>query len=143
MRRDGRCGGGGGCHRSSESARLLAASGGPPFESPCLVARPCRPNTPPASFSRGRSLCAVGCLHLGCAQPRLEAQFLRCPPVMLSARTYDEKPILLFWEMTKACPLACAHCRAQAQHTPMPGELSTEEAKRFLDDVTGFGSPSP
>jgi radical SAM protein len=59
------------------------------------------------------------------------------------ARAYDERPLLIFWEMTRACPLACAHCRAQAQHTPMPGEMSTEEGKAFLRDVAGFGSPSP
>lgn len=59
------------------------------------------------------------------------------------ARSYDERPLLLFWEMTRACPLACAHCRAHAQPTPAPGELSTEEGLRFLRDVAGFGSPSP
>ena len=48
------------------------------------------------------------------------------------ARAYDERPLLIFWEMTRACPLACAHCRARAQHTPMPGELTTEEGIRFL-----------
>src|SRR5262245_9786747 len=59
------------------------------------------------------------------------------------ARAYDERPLLIFWEMTRACPLACAHCRARAQHTPMPGELTTEEGVRFLRDVARFGSPSP
>jgi radical SAM protein len=59
------------------------------------------------------------------------------------AKSYEERPLLLFWEMTKACPLACAHCRAHAQHTAMPGEMSTEEGVRFLEDVAGFGSPSP
>ena len=60
-----------------------------------------------------------------------------------AAKSYDERPLLLFWEMTKACPLACAHCRAHAQHSAMPGEMTTDEGKRFLDDVAGFGSPSP
>jgi AdoMet-dependent heme synthase len=59
------------------------------------------------------------------------------------ARDYDQSPLLLFWEMTRACPLACAHCRAHAQCSPAPGELSTAEGARFLDDVTGFGRPSP
>ncbi len=63
--------------------------------------------------------------------------------VLPTARVYTERPLLLFWEMTRACPLACAHCRAHAQHTPMPGELSTAESMRFLGDVAGFGSPSP
>jgi AdoMet-dependent heme synthase len=59
------------------------------------------------------------------------------------AHEYDRRPLLLFWEMTRACPLACAHCRATAQCMPAPGELSTEEGARFLEDVAGFGSPSP
>jgi radical SAM protein len=59
------------------------------------------------------------------------------------AHSYDQRPLLVFWEMTKACPLACAHCRAHAQHTAMPGEMTTEEGKRFLSDVAGFGTPSP
>jgi AdoMet-dependent heme synthase len=59
------------------------------------------------------------------------------------ARSYDQRPLLIFWEMTKACPLACAHCRAHAQHVAMPGEMSTEEGTAFLEDCAGFGSPSP
>lgn len=59
------------------------------------------------------------------------------------AKSYDERPLLIFWEMTKACPLACAHCRAHAQHVAMPGEMSTEEGTQFLRDAAGFGSPSP
>lgn len=62
------------------------------------------------------------------------------PPVAIN---YAERPLLVFWEMTKACPLACAHCRAHAQHVAMPGEMSTAEGERFLEDVAGFGSPSP
>jgi radical SAM protein len=59
------------------------------------------------------------------------------------AKDYDKRPLLLFWEMTRACPLACAHCRAQAQCTPAPGELTTAQGMRFLRDVAGFGAPSP
>ncbi len=59
------------------------------------------------------------------------------------AHDYDVRPLLLFWELTRACPLACAHCRAEAQHTPMPGEMNHAEASKFLADVAGFGSPSP
>jgi radical SAM protein len=59
------------------------------------------------------------------------------------ARDYEKSPLLLFWEMTRACPLACAHCRAHAQKTPAPGELTTQQGLGFLKDVAGFGSPSP
>ncbi len=56
---------------------------------------------------------------------------------------YDEKPLLVFWETTKACKLKCKHCRAEAILEPLPGELSTEEGMRLIDQVAGFGKPSP
>ncbi|MEB2837371.1 MAG: TIGR04053 family radical SAM/SPASM domain-containing protein [Desulfurococcales archaeon] len=55
----------------------------------------------------------------------------------------DEKPILVFWETTKACLLKCKHCRAQAITEPLPGELSTREAMALVDQVLEFGRPYP
>ncbi|MDK2383188.1 MAG: radical SAM protein, partial [Candidatus Korarchaeota archaeon] len=55
----------------------------------------------------------------------------------------DERPILIFWEMTKACLLKCRHCRAEAIPNPLPGELSTEEGKKLIDQIRGFGEPYP
>jgi len=55
----------------------------------------------------------------------------------------DARPILVFWETTKACGLACKHCRAEAQRDPAPGELSDAESRRFLDSLTAFGRPRP
>ena len=54
----------------------------------------------------------------------------------------DAAPILAFWETTKACRLACRHCRATALPAPLPGQLSTEEGLRLIDDLTGFDSRS-
>ena len=56
---------------------------------------------------------------------------------------FDEKPLLVFWETTKACLLACKHCRAEAILRPLPGELSTREAFSLLEDIAGFGKPAP
>ena len=56
---------------------------------------------------------------------------------------YDEKPLLVFWETTKACLLKCLHCRAEAIKEPLPGELTTEEGLKLIDMVAGFGKPSP
>lgn len=56
---------------------------------------------------------------------------------------FDERPILVFWESTKACLLACKHCRAEAVSIPAPGELSTAEAEAFIDSLTQFGRPYP
>ena len=55
----------------------------------------------------------------------------------------ERRPILVFWETTRACLLSCQHCRACAIAEPLPGELSTEEAERFLGSLAGFGRPSP
>jgi len=55
----------------------------------------------------------------------------------------DRRPILVFWELTRACLLACRHCRASAIPEPLPGQLSTEDGERFLESLTGFGRPYP
>lgn len=50
----------------------------------------------------------------------------------------DRRPFVLIWETTQACELACEHCRADAQESRHPGELSTAEAKSLLDDARAF-----
>jgi AdoMet-dependent heme synthase len=54
---------------------------------------------------------------------------------------YDAAPMIVYWELTTACGLACRHCRATAMPDPAPGELTTEQAIALLDDVTGFAGP--
>ena len=56
---------------------------------------------------------------------------------------YDRAPMIIYWELTTACALACRHCRASAQLEPPPGELTHDEAPRILDQVADFGSPMP
>lgn len=56
---------------------------------------------------------------------------------------YDRAPMIIYWELTTACGLACRHCRATAQPDPAPGELTTDEALGVLDEFAGFGSPAP
>jgi AdoMet-dependent heme synthase len=51
---------------------------------------------------------------------------------------FDHAPILLFWETTKACRLACRHCRAEAIAAPQPGQLSTEQGLRLIEDLRAF-----
>lgn len=55
----------------------------------------------------------------------------------------DRRPILVFWETTRACLLACLHCRASAISEPLPGELTADEGMRFVESLTGFGLPHP
>lgn len=56
---------------------------------------------------------------------------------------FDQRPILIFWESTRACLLACKHCRAEALPYPAHGELSPAEGLRFIESLTGFGRPYP
>jgi radical SAM protein len=51
--------------------------------------------------------------------------------------------MLVFWETTRACLLACRHCRASAQPLGLPGELTPEEGRDFVRSLTEFGRPYP
>jgi radical SAM protein with 4Fe4S-binding SPASM domain len=44
-------------------------------------------------------------------------------------------PLVVAWEVTRACPLACRHCRAAAQRRAHPAELTHEEALALIDDI--------
>lgn len=56
---------------------------------------------------------------------------------------FDRAPMLLYWELTRACGLACRHCRAEAIATRDPLELDTAECIGVLDQITEFGRPFP
>lgn len=56
---------------------------------------------------------------------------------------FDRAPLLIYWELTRACDLACQHCRAEAVPDRHPLELSTEEGRRMLRGATAFGHPLP
>lgn len=63
--------------------------------------------------------------------------------VRTTALDLDSRPILVFWEATKACGLACRHCRAEAVREPATGELDDAEARALLDAAAAFGRPRP
>src|SRR5262245_34949515 len=56
---------------------------------------------------------------------------------------FNEAPFLVIWEVTRACALACVHCRADAIPRRDPCELTTEEGFRVIDQVRAFGPVSP
>jgi radical SAM protein len=63
-----------------------------------------------------------------------------------AAIDFARQPFLVIWETTRACDLACVHCRASAVPRRDPRELSTDEAMRLLDEVRAFGEdggPAP
>lgn len=58
---------------------------------------------------------------------------------------YDlgRRPFLVLFELTRACELACRHCRAEAKRERDADELSTHEVATVLDDLGALGAPRP
>ena len=54
---------------------------------------------------------------------------------------FNRAPFLVIWETTRACALACVHCRADAIARRDPRELTTEEAFRLIDQVRAMAEP--
>ncbi|HXH27884.1 MAG TPA: radical SAM protein, partial [Candidatus Polarisedimenticolia bacterium] len=50
-------------------------------------------------------------------------------------------PLVVIWEVSRACDLACVHCRASAIPEREAGELTTAEGLRLIADVRSFGRP--
>jgi radical SAM protein len=47
-------------------------------------------------------------------------------------------PLLVYWELTRACDLACRHCRAEAIAQRDARELDTFEATALLEKIRSF-----
>jgi radical SAM protein with 4Fe4S-binding SPASM domain len=47
-------------------------------------------------------------------------------------------PFLVVWDFTHMCNLKCKHCYQDAQKA-LPGELSTEESKKLIDELSDAG----
>lgn len=52
----------------------------------------------------------------------------------------DKKPIVV-WNMSQRCNLRCIHCYANAANKEFEGELTTQEAKKFISDLAEFKVP--
>jgi MoaA/NifB/PqqE/SkfB family radical SAM enzyme len=61
-------------------------------------------------------------------------------PVKLS---FNRAPQRVYWEITRACALACRHCRAEASPRAHAEELTPQEGRALLDRVAAFGDPKP
>ena len=53
----------------------------------------------------------------------------------------QNKPRLIFWELTKGCNLRCIHCRASATELSSPNDLTTETAKAIIDQIAEVSTP--
>ena len=67
------------------------------------------------------------------------------PSATMNSKRYDftRNPMLVYWEMTQACMLACRHCRAEAMPSPHPLELTPIESMGLLCQIAAFGDPLP
>ncbi|MGO0121669.1 radical SAM protein [Desulfothermobacter acidiphilus] len=50
------------------------------------------------------------------------------------------RPVVV-WNSTRACNLRCLHCYASATPGPAAHEMSTEEARRFIEDLATYRVP--
>lgn len=57
------------------------------------------------------------------------------------SRDFTKDPFIVIWELTRACQLACLHCRAEAQYRRDPRELSFEEGKHLIDQIYEMNNP--
>lgn len=62
-------------------------------------------------------------------------------PLQADTDPFAEKPFLVFWELTRACALACSHCRATAQHRRDPAELTTRESIDLVNELAELAPP--
>lgn len=63
------------------------------------------------------------------------------PAHVRSRKSFDHSPMLVFYELTRACDLVCLHCRACAQKRRDPNELDTTQSKRLIDQLGEFPDP--
>ena len=61
-------------------------------------------------------------------------------PSHLLQFSIDKKPVVV-WNVTKACNLRCVHCYARAGETSPADELTNEQGKTLIDDLSDFGVP--
>lgn len=48
---------------------------------------------------------------------------------------------MVAWELTRNCNLNCLHCRARSDAGPHENELTLDECKMIIDDLSAFSSP--
>jgi AdoMet-dependent heme synthase len=54
---------------------------------------------------------------------------------------FAHSPFVLFYEVTRACDLACKHCRACAQPIPHPNQLTTDRSRELVSQIARFPKP--
>lgn len=68
---------------------------------------------------------------------------MACIVLRLSSMNFNQRPFTVVWETTRACDLACVHCRAEANPRRSAGELTFEEVQTVVQCIKTFGAPHP
>jgi putative heme d1 biosynthesis radical SAM protein NirJ1 len=55
--------------------------------------------------------------------------------------TNKGKGPVVVWNTTKTCNLSCTHCYSDSENKNYKGELTTEEAKEFINNLANFNVP--
>lgn len=63
------------------------------------------------------------------------------PSLSRERYSFDDRPFLVFWEITRACALACCHCPAEAHPKRYRNELDEEEALDLVDRLGELAPP--
>ncbi len=61
-------------------------------------------------------------------------------PTPLQPVRQPSGPVVI-WNLIRRCNLACRHCYTTSADIDFPGELTTAEIYRVMDDLKGFGVP--
>ncbi len=64
-------------------------------------------------------------------------------PIRFPKSDTQDRPFLVIWEVTRACDLACLHCRASAMPEAHPLMLTHAQGRSLIDQVRDFGPPYP
>ena len=76
--------------------------------------------------------------HVSSRMP--DVAYIVLPP---PAMDFNQRPFTVVWETTRACDLACVHCRAGANSQRSAGELTFDEAQTLIQGIKAFGAPYP
>jgi Fe-coproporphyrin III synthase len=57
-------------------------------------------------------------------------------------RSASERRPIVVWNVTRTCNLKCVHCYTDSDNRTYSGELTSDEGKKFIDDLAGFEVPS-
>jgi 12,18-didecarboxysiroheme deacetylase len=82
-------------------------------------------------------------LYCGAVEPSDALRYSRRSkslPSHLLQFSIDKKPVVV-WNVTRQCNLKCIHCYAHAKSREQENELSTEEGKHLIEDLSDMGTP--